>query len=61
MGAFTASLYDKQQKQTEAEKVCGNCNEIGHIRRECQNDVVCYECHQPGHNEVAQNTRDLLR
>ena len=45
------SLYYKQQKQTETEKVCGNCNEIGHIRRECQNEVVCYECHQPGHKK----------
>ena len=49
MGVFTASLYYKQQKQTEEEKVCGNCNETGHIRRNCPNEVVCFECNQPGH------------
>ena len=49
MGLFTASLYYKEQKQTLADKVCGNCNESGHIRRECPNEVVCYDCNKPGH------------
>ena len=59
MGAFTASLYYKQQKQTEAEKVCGNCSEIGHIRRECPNEVICYECHQPGHKKGSPECQSL--
>lgn len=49
MGLFTASLYYKEQKQTDVEKVCGNCNETGHIRRDCPNEVVCYECKKSGH------------
>ena len=41
MRRFIASLYYKEQKQTLSDKVCGNCNESGHIRRECPNEVVC--------------------
>ena len=58
-GAFTASLDYKQQKQTEAEKVCGNCGETGHIRRECPNEVSCYECHQPGHKKAVLSVKVL--
>ena len=29
--------------------MCGNGNGIGHIPIECPNEVVCFECHKPGH------------
>ena len=49
MGDFTASLYHKEQKLPRTEIECGNCKEKGHLRRECQNEPVCYECMQSGH------------
>ena len=49
MGLFTASLYHKEQKQTQVEVECGNCRLLGHVRRECTNEPVCYDCLKPGH------------
>ena len=49
MGIFTASLYHKEQKVPKSEIECGNCKEMGHLRRECPNDPVCFECLQSGH------------
>ena len=51
VGAFTAFLYYKEQKQAEKELECGNCMEKGHRRKECPNTVVCYNCRQPGHKK----------
>ena len=33
MGLFTASLYHKEQKQTQAKVECGNCRQLEHVRR----------------------------
>ena len=49
MGLFTASLYHKEQKQTQSEIECGNCRQTGHVRRNCQNESVYYDCLKPGH------------
>ena len=54
MGLFTASLYYKEQKQTTNEFGCGNCRETGHIRRNCPNEAVCYDCLKPGHKKGSQ-------
>ena len=51
IGDFTASLYHKEQKQSLENKECGNCMQKGHIRKECPNEMVCYECRQPGHKK----------
>ena len=51
VGAFTAFLYYKKQKQAEKQLECGNCMEKGHRRKECLNPVVCYNCRQPGHKK----------
>ena len=51
MGLFTASLYYKEQKQTTNEIECGNCRQTGHIRRNCPNEAVCYDCLKPGHKK----------
>ena len=49
MGLFTASLYHKEQKQALKEIECGNCKQTGHVRKDCTNDPVCYDCLKPGH------------
>ena len=49
IGLFTASLYHKEQKQTQSEIECGNCRQTGHVRRYCQNESVCYDCLKPVH------------
>lgn len=49
MGLFTASLYHKEQRQTQSEIECGNCRQTGHVRRNCPNESVCYDCLKPGH------------
>lgn len=51
MGIFTATLYHKEQKQSSSEVQCGNCLEKGHVRRDCENETVCYACHRPGHKK----------
>ena len=51
MGVFTASLYHKEQRQNKEDIECGNCKQIGHVRRECPNEAVCYECLQTGHKK----------
>ena len=49
IGWFTASIYHKEQKQTQDELECGSCRQKGHIRKDCKNEPVCYECMMPGH------------
>ena len=51
MGIFTAMLYHKEQKVSKSDIECGNCKLEGHVRRECPNDPVCYECLHPGHKK----------
>lgn len=51
MGVFTASLYHKEQKQSQSEIECGNCREKGHTRRNCENETVCYACNRAGHKK----------
>ena len=46
---FTASLYHKEQRDQNRPRHCNRCLQEGHISRECQNDVVCHACQQPGH------------
>ena len=40
MGMFEASLYHKEQKQSQKEIECGNCKEKGHLRKDCTNEAV---------------------
>ena len=49
MGLFTASLYHREQRQTLQDVECGNCKQKGHVRKNCKNEAVCYECLRPGH------------
>ena len=49
IGAFTASLYHKEQRN--ADKECGNCMMRGHLRKNCPNEVVCYDCRNTGHKK----------
>ena len=54
MGVFTASLYHKEQNQSKEEVECGNCRQKGHIRRDCKNEPVCYDCLQTGHKKGSE-------
>ena len=50
IGRFTASIYHKEQKMNrDPNRPCGRCLQPGHTRFTCQNEVVCRECHLPGH------------
>ena len=60
MGVFTATLYYKEQKQSVEDKICGNCQETGHIRRNCPHDIICYECKQPGHKKGSPECQALI-
>ena len=51
VGIFTASLYHKEQKQSVGEIECGNCMMKGHVRKECPNEIVCYDCRNAGHKK----------
>ena len=51
MDVFAASLYHKEERQYKEDIECGNCKQIGHVRRECPNEAVCYECLQTGHKK----------
>ena len=51
IGWFTASFYHKEQKQIQDEIECGNCRQKGHIRKDCKNEPVCFECMKPGHKK----------
>ena len=49
IGIWNASIYHKEQKQIKNDIECGNCKGKGHIRRDCPNEPVCYDCLQTGH------------
>ena len=49
IGIWNASIYHKEQKQIKNDIECGNCKGKGHIRRDCPNEPVCYDCLQSGH------------
>ena len=49
IGIWNASIYHKEQKQIKNDIECGNCTGKGHIRRDCLNEPVCYDCLQSGH------------
>ena len=51
MGLFTAPLYHREQRQTLQDVECGNCKQKGHVRKNCKNEAVCYECLRPGHKK----------
>ena len=55
VGAFTASLYHKEQIQSLEHMECGNCKQVGHKRRDCPNDPVCYDCGKSGHKKGSQD------
>ena len=59
MGVFYATLYYKEQKQSVEDKVCGNCKETGHIRRDCPNEIICYACNEPGHKKGSPECQAL--
>ena len=61
MGLFTASLYHKEQKQGQAEIECGNCKQKGHMRRDCKNEAVCYDCLQTGHKKGAESCPEMQK
>lgn len=61
MGIFTASVYHKEQKQSRTEIECGNCKESGHVRRECPNQPVCYDCSQPGHKRGSEKCPEIQK
>ena len=60
MGAFTASLYHKEQKLAIENKECGNCIQKGHVRKDCPNEAVCYDCRQPGHKKETPHAPLLM-
>ena len=49
IGIWNASIYHNEQKQIKNNIECGNCKGKGHIRRDCPNEPVCYDCLQSGH------------
>ena len=51
IGIWNASIYHKEQKQIKNDIECGNCKGKGHIRRDCPNEPVCYDCLQSGHTK----------
>ena len=51
VGIFNASLYHKEQKQAVEDKECGNCMLTGHLRKDCPNEIVCYDFRQAGHKK----------
>ena len=51
IGIFTASIYNKEQKQSQSEVECGSCMEKGHTRKKSEKKAVCYSCRMPGHKK----------
>ena len=49
IGIWNASICHKEQKYFKNDIECGNCKGKGHIRRDCPNEPVCYDCLQSGH------------
>lgn len=50
-GMFNGSLYHKEQKKANDDKECGNCMMKGHLRKDCKNEIVCYQCRNVGHKK----------
>ena len=46
---FTASVYHKEQKNTQRKVYCSRCLTEGHHVSQCLSDVVCRQCHKSGH------------
>lgn len=61
MGLFKASVYHKEQKQSKNEIECGNCRGKGHVRRECTNEPVCYDCSKPGHKRGSEDCPEIRK
>ena len=49
IGIFPA--YHREQKQAKDEIECGNCMMKGHLRKDCKNEMVCYECRNVRHKK----------
>ena len=49
MDIFETSLHNKEQKLSQKEIECWNCKEKCHLRKDCTNEAVCYECLKPVH------------
>ena len=46
---WNAPIYHKEQNQIKHDIECGNCKGKGHIRRDCPDEPVYYDCLQSGH------------
>lgn len=51
LGNFKASIYHFEQKEERRiqQGTCGRCLTQGHTASNCRNDVICLDCHKPGH------------
>ena len=47
---FKATLYHKEMKQVR-KRYCYNCLQEGHLKGDCENEVVCVTCKTPGHKK----------
>jgi len=51
IGLFTAKLWHPGLKKQKATLKCSNCLQTGHIKANCQSQVVCLSCKQEGHRK----------
>ena len=49
VSVFTARIYHKEQKLVRGPVVCSKCLEQNHHASQCEKDIVCRACKQPGH------------
>ena len=52
IGIFMATIYHKEQKTMNE---CGNCRQLGHVRKNCPNEPICYDCGKSGHKEGSED------